>query len=52
MRKPRNTELALVLKNDPTRLRERVVESEKSKRRKNRSRRKQHDDDETVDEID
>lgn len=41
MKKPRNTELALILKNDPTRLRERVVESEKDKREHNRSRRKQ-----------
>lgn len=36
----RNTELAVVLKNDPARLRSRVVETEPRKRMKNRARRK------------
>jgi hypothetical protein len=34
--KPRNAELAIVLKNDPARLRERVVLAKRGKGRKNR----------------
>lgn len=40
MAKHRNTELALVAKNDPARLRIRTVEGERRKRRASRSRRK------------
>lgn len=39
-KKHRNTELAIVLKNDPARLRERRVNGEKGKGRKNRPRKK------------
>lgn len=41
MTKPRNTELALVAKNDPARLRTRTVETERRKARHVRSRRKE-----------
>lgn len=37
---PRNIELAVILKNDPARLRARVVESEKGKVKKSRAKRK------------
>jgi hypothetical protein len=40
---PRNHELALVLKNDPARLRARTVETERRKLAATRSRRKQQD---------
>lgn len=43
MKTPRNTELAVVLKNDPNRLHERVVQSEKEKLTKGRHRRKAKD---------
>jgi len=39
----RNHELALVLKNDPARLRERTVETERRKRAHGRARRKRAD---------
>lgn len=38
--KPRNAELAVILKNDPARLRARIVETEPRKRRSSRARRK------------
>ncbi len=41
--KHRNHELALVLKNDPARLRERTVETEARKLRASRARRKQQE---------
>jgi len=43
--KPRNAVLAFLLKLDPRRLKERIVKPEKGKGRKDRPRKKDHDED-------
>ncbi len=43
-RKPRNTILAIVAKNDPTRLKDRTVQPEKGRGRKDRPRNNDIDD--------
>lgn len=43
-RKPRNTILAIIAKNDPTRLKDKIVHPEKGKGRKDRPRNNNFDD--------